>query len=445
MLIADIDHHEVILEKSWMNKNEILLNMQINVIIFSNQLNILISIFSISFNLKHLSWSRSTSFTFISQSKISRMLKWSVSTMIQKESFSIQSINVALFKTLLNHSKKNQTEVFTLFMKNIDRKIAYNTQCNLNALNVSFVKKTTQNLKVIKVKLSSEYHDFLDVFNRAQSNKLSLNRFYDHKIELTSDSTFSHYWAYWISSFKLLKVKKYLNENLLKKFITSSQALYSSLILFALKANKDLRFCVNYHKLNAIFKRNRYSLFLIDEIINKIADCKHLTKVNIISMFNKLWMHFDNENYITFITALEVYKYQVLLFKLTNESIFFQQYINDVLWEFLNNFYQAYLNDILIYSKIRKKHRNHVRLVLKWLHEAELQINIWKCKFNVKKTVFLEVIVSEQDLCMNSSKMIIIVNWTTLINLKEIQSFMRFVNFYRCFVRDFFKLVKSFT
>ncbi len=46
---------------------------------------------------------------------------------------------------------------------------------------------------------------------------------------------------------------------------------------------------------------------------------------------------------------------------------------------------------------------------------------------------------------MNSSKMIIIVNWTTLINLKEIQSFMKFVNFYRCFIRDFFKLVKSFT
>ncbi len=123
--------------------------------------------FSISFNSKHSSWSRSTSSTFISQSKISRMLKRSVSTTIQKESFSIQSINVASFKTLLNRSKKNQTEVFALFMKNIDRKIAYNTQCNLNTLNVSFVEKTTQNLKAIKVKLSSEYHNFLDVFDRA--------------------------------------------------------------------------------------------------------------------------------------------------------------------------------------------------------------------------------------------------------------------------------------
>ena len=127
-------------------------------------------------------------------------------------------------------------------MKNIDRKIAYNTQCNLNALNISFIKKTTQNLKAIKVKLSSEYHDFLDVFDWVQLNKLSLNCFYNHKIELTSDSTFSRCRAYQMSSFKLLKVKKYLNENLSKKFITSSQALYSSLVLFALKANEHSQF-----------------------------------------------------------------------------------------------------------------------------------------------------------------------------------------------------------
>ncbi len=42
-------------------------------------------------------------------------------------------------------------------------------------------------------------------------------------------------------------------------------------------------------------------------------------------------MHFNNENYIIFITALEVYKYKMLSFELTNELISFQQYMNDVL------------------------------------------------------------------------------------------------------------------
>ncbi len=290
-----------------------------------------------------------------------------------------------------------------------------------------------------------KYYEFLDVFDQAQSNKLSSHRFYDHKIELTSDSTFSRCQAYQMFSVKLLKVKKYLNENLSKKFITFSQTFYFSSILFALKANEDLRFCMNYWKLNVIFKRNRYSLSLIDEIIDKIVSCKHLIKLNIISAFNKLRMHLDSENYIIFITALEAYKYKMLSFKLTNESIFFQQYMNDILWNFLNDFCQVYLNDILIYSKMRKKHRDHVKLVLKWLHEAELQMNIWKCKFNVEETVFLEVIVSELDLCMNFSKMTVIVSWITSINLKEIQSFVKFVNFYRRFIKNFSKLVKSFT
>ncbi len=124
------------------------------------------------------------------------MLKRLISITAQKESFSIQSINVASFKTLLNHSKKNKIEVFALFMMNINRKIAYNTQCNLNALNISSINEMTQNLKDIKAKLLSKYHEFLNVFDRVQLNKLSSHRFYDHKIKLTSDSTFFYCEAY---------------------------------------------------------------------------------------------------------------------------------------------------------------------------------------------------------------------------------------------------------
>ncbi len=445
MLIADINHHEVILSKLWMNKNEILLNMQNDVIVFSNQLNTSISVFPIFLNSKHSSWSWSSLFSSITQTKISMMLKRLVSTTAQKKSFSIWSIDAASFKTLLNHSKKNKIEVFALFMMNINRKIAYNTQCDLNALNVSSINEMTQNLKDIKAKLSLKYHEFLDVFDRAQSNKLSSHRFYDHKIELISDSTLSCCRVYWMFSVKLLKVKKYLNENLSKKFITSSQTLYFSSVLFILKANEDLRFCVNYRKLNVIFKRNRYSLSLIDKIINKIVSCKHLTRLNIISTFNKLQMHLNSKNYIIFITALEAYKYKMLSFKLTNKSIFFQQYMNDVLWNFLNDFCQVYLDDILIYSKTEKKHKDHVKLVLSRLRKAELQVNIRKCKFDVEETVFLEVIVSKLDLRMNLSKVTVIVSWITSTNLKEIQSFVKFVNFYRRFIKDFSKLVKSFT
>ncbi len=263
MLIADINHHEVILSKLWMNKNEILLNMQNDVIVFSNQLNTSILIFSISLNLKHSNWSWSSSLSSIIQTKIFMMLKW----FIQEKLFSIWSINATSFKTLLNHSKKNKIKVFALFMININRKIAYNTQCNLNALNIFSINEMTQNLKDIKTKLSSKYHEFLDVFDRTQLNKLSSHCFYDHKIELINNSTFSHCQVYWMFFVKLLKVKKYLNENLSKKFNTFNQTLYFFSVLFAFKANENLWFCVNYQKLNVIFKRNRYFLSLINNVM----------------------------------------------------------------------------------------------------------------------------------------------------------------------------------
>ncbi len=308
-----------------------------------------------------------------------------------------------------------------------------------------FTDETAQNLEDIKVKLSSEYQKFLDVFDQAQADKLSSHRLYDHKIELTSDEMSSCCRAYWMSLYKLQKVKKYLNENLFKEFITFSKASYFSLVLFILKANEDLQFCVDYRKLNAIIKRNHYSLSLINEVIDKIVDCKHLTQLNIISTFNKLWMHSDSENYTIFIIALEAYKSKVLLFKLINDSVLFQQYMNDVLWDFLNDFCQVYLDDILIYSKTQWEHKQHVKMILSRLREADLQMNIRKCEFDVEEIVFLEVIVSEQDLHLNFIKVKVIVNWVTSINLKEVQSFVKFVNFYHRFIKNFSKLVKLFT
>ncbi len=113
-----------------------------------------------------------------------------------------------------------------MFIEDIDRKIVYNTQCKLNVINILSINETTQNLEDIKVKLSLKYQNFLDVFDWVQADKLSSHRSYDHKIKLTSNVMSSCCQAYWMSLYKLQKVKKYLNENLFKEFITSSKASY---------------------------------------------------------------------------------------------------------------------------------------------------------------------------------------------------------------------------
>ena len=154
-----------------------------------------------------------------------------------------------------------------------------------------------------------------------------------------------------MSQFKLQRMKEYLKKNLQKGFITSSNASYASLILFAQKSNSDLQFCVDYQKLNALTKKDQYSLPLINETLTQMTGCKFITKFDIIAAFNKLCMNSGSEDLTTFITLMGLYKYCVLPFDLTNRSASYQHYMNNILLPFLNDFVQTYLNDIIIYSK----------------------------------------------------------------------------------------------
>ena len=419
-LITNVGHHDGILGKTWMNKNRLLLDLSNDTIIFP----------------KSTQDSRPRPPT--PPLKIFPRAR----PRPKEDVFSIHSVGAASFYSLARRPKSDGIQIFAMSMEDVNTELAFFRDSAAEAVSLSAVGSTSQNLEEIKTKLPPEYHEFVDVFDRSKADQLPLHRSYDHKIELLGDATPPQSRAYRMSPYKLQKVKEYLNENLSKGFITPSQAPYSSPVLFALKANGDLRFCVDYRKLNAITKRNRYPLPLIEEVIGKLVGCKHLTRLDIIAAFNKLRMHPDSEDLTTFITALGSYKYHVLPFGLTNGPSTFQQYINDVLWDFLNDFCQAYLDDILIYSKTRREHRQHVAKVLSRLRDAGLQVDIKKCEFDVQETAFLGVIVSGEGLRMDPQKVEAIANWKTPSNLKEVQGFVGFANFYRRFIRDFSKLVK---
>ncbi len=245
-----------------------------------------------------------------------------------------------------------------------------------------------------------------------------------------------------MSSYKLQKIKKYLEENLKKKFITLSKASFASLILFVEKKDDSFHFCVNYWKLNALIKRNRYSILLINKVLAWIQDSKYLIQLSIIITFNKLRMSSESKDLTTFVTFFDIYKYKVMLFKLINESTFFQHYINDVLFNCLHKFCQTYLNDILIYSKTLKEHRTHVKKVLKKFHEVDLQINIDKCKFKIQKISFLKLLIFINDLRMNSWKVDVIWNWKVSWSLTHVQIFIDFCNFYQRFIKNFSKITQ---
>ena len=130
-------------------------------------------------------------------------------------------------------------------------------------------------------------------------------------------------------------------------------------------------------------KCNCYFILLINEVLVWILNCKYIICINIIAVFNKLWMHSNNENLTIFITFFGAFKYKVLPFGFINELVSYQQYMNEILNNFFNCFVQVYFNDILIYSKTCRKYVNYICSVLGRLWEAGLQADIQKCKFHI--------------------------------------------------------------
>ena len=227
------------------------------------------------------------------------------------------------------------------------------------------------------------YHEHLHVFFKQKTNMLFQYEFHDHVIHFKKDVQFFNFALYDISHNEVTKLRRYLNENFNKKFIRISRFEIVASVLFVKKFDENLRFCVNYKDFNAVIVKNRYFLFLIFEILNRFNRVKIFIKFNIIVAFNKIRIRKKNEFLIVFRIRFELFEYLIMFFDLCNESISFQNYINDIFREYFDDFCIAYFDDILIYNNNEIEHKIHVNRVFKKLFVIDLQIDIIKCTFHV--------------------------------------------------------------
>ena len=361
----------------------------------------------------------------------------------EKEDLQIAMVGAAGYiMAAKTNNSKHQADTFVTSVKEIDEAIR---QMDPDSVELNEVAPSPS-AEDLQRQVPKYLHDFLDVFDRRESKELPPYRDDDHRIELTKPveelpKTKLRNMGY----HKAKKVKEYLEENLDRGFIVPSKAAYASPILFAQKKDGSLRFCVDYRGLNEVTKKNRYPLPLINETMAKVSGCRHLTKIDIIAAFNRIRMHPDSEEFTAFITAFGMYQSRVLPFGLSNGPASWQHYINKILFDYLDKFCQAYVDDILIYSKSRKEHHEHVRLVMQKLREAGLQADIRKCEFDVEETRFLGVIINGNGIKMDPEKVATILAWDTPSNLKQTQGFLGFCNFYRKFIKGFSKIASPLT
>ena len=304
-----------------------------------------------------------------------------------------------------------------------------------------------ETLETLPDHIPSVYSEFSDVFSGKNADKLPPRRPYDHSIDLEPGSTPPFGPIYKQSESELKVIKDFIDEYLSKGFIRPSQSPAGSPIVFAKKKDGSLRLCVDYRGINRITRKNRYPLPRMDELLDRLSRAKIFSKIDLKSGYNLVRIAEGDEWKTAFRTRYGSYEFLVMHFGLTNAPATFQHFMNDTFYDLLDRFLAAYLDDLIIFTESSDidDHIAQVREVLLRCRKNGLFANAKKCEFHVETIEYVGYIVSTAGLSMDPIKVKTVLEWPVPKSVRDVQSFLGFVNFYRRFIRDFAKISKPLT
>ncbi|MBW0561442.1 hypothetical protein O181_101157, partial [Austropuccinia psidii MF-1] len=169
------------------------------------------------------------------------------------------------------------------------------------------------------------------------------------------------------------------------------------------------------------------------------------SNIDLHGAYNLLRIKEGDEHLTCFRTKYGSYEYLVMPFGLTNAPASFQNLVNDIFQDLRDVYVVVYLDDIMVFSKSEEEHVTHVSTVLSRLRANNLFAKASKCLFHVSSMEYLGYVVSSEGLKMDQAKVQQILNWPPSRNLKALQSFLGFANFYRRFIKNYSKKISSLT
>ncbi|GJZ92343.1 putative reverse transcriptase domain-containing protein [Tanacetum coccineum] len=230
-----------------------------------------------------------------------------------------------------------------------------------------------------------------------------------------------------------------------KGFIRPSSSSWGASVLFVKKKDGSFRMCIDYRELNKLTVKNRYPLPRIDDLFDQLQGSQFFSKIDLRSGYHQLRVHEDDIPKTAFRTRYGHFEFTVMPFVLTNIPSVFMDVMNRVCRPYLDKFVIVFIDDILIYSKTREEHVEHLRLVLELLNKEKLYAKFSKCEFWLREVQFLGHVINGNGIHVDPSKIEVVKNWKAPRTPIEVRSFLGLVGYYRRFIENFSKIANSLT
>jgi hypothetical protein len=190
----------------------------------------------------------------------------------------------------------------------------------------------------------------------------------------------------------------------LTKVIRPSASPWGCPALFVKKKDNSLRLFVDYRPLNAVTIKNKYPLPRIDILFDQLPRAKVFSKIDLRSGYHQIKIRPCDVPKTAFLTRYGLYEYLVMSFGLTNAPAYFMYVMNSVFMPELDKFVVVFIDDILIYSKTKEDHANHIRVVLQRLRDHHLYAKFSKCEFWLDSVKFLGHTISSEGISVDPTK-----------------------------------------
>ncbi|GJS89104.1 putative reverse transcriptase domain-containing protein [Tanacetum coccineum] len=191
-------------------------------------------------------------------------------------------------------------------------------------------------------------------------------------------------------------------------------------ILFVKKKDGSFRMCIDYQRL-------RSSVY---------------SKIDLRSGYHQLRVREEDIPKTAFRTRYRHYEFQVMLFGLTNAPAVFMDLMNRVCKPYLDKFMIVFIDDILIYSKSKQEHEEHLKLILELLKKEQLYAKFSKCEFWIPKVQFLGHMIDSQGIYVDPTKIKSIKDWASPKTATKIRQFLGLAGYYQRFIEGFSKIAK---
>ena len=237
------------------------------------------------------------------------------------------------------------------------------------------------------------------------------------------------------------EVRKHLQEMLALDAIRVSQSPYASPVVLIRKPNGQIRFCIDFRKLNSKTKRDAYALPRINEMFDSLYGARWFSSLDIKSAYWQVEVEeADKEKTAFTVGPLGFYECNRMPFGLSNAPATFQRLMENCLGDMNMHSCLIYLDDIVVFSRTFEEHIERLEKVFERLVEAGLKLSPAKCNLFQKELKYLGHIVSPEGIATDPKKVECVREWPVPQNLKQLQSFLGFVGYYRRFIKDFSKI-----